>query len=113
MAWRAAARYVAGGSVDDAMRVVAELDAQGVTASIDQIGESVEDIRVARQVADDYVGLAGRLADTPRQQDCARRLSSVGRPPTRHMSRSGWLLRGHRLNAVPTCESAGQCRALC
>jgi proline dehydrogenase len=65
MAWRAAARYVAGGSVDDAMRVVAELDAQGVTASIDQIGESVEDIRVARQVADDYVGLAGRLADTP------------------------------------------------
>jgi proline dehydrogenase len=78
MAWRAAARYVAGGSVDDAMRVVAELDAQGVAASIDQFGESVEDIRVARQVADDYVGLAGRLAGTPPNAWLALDLSHLG-----------------------------------
>jgi proline dehydrogenase len=78
LAWRAAARYVAGETVADARRVVSELHALGVAASIDQFGESVEDVGVARQVGDDYVELASQLAGTPPETWLALDLSHLG-----------------------------------
>lgn len=78
LAWRAAARYVAGGTADDATRLVGELDSQGVAASIDQFGESVDDPTVARRVAADYVRLASQLAATPAGTWLALDLSHLG-----------------------------------
>jgi proline dehydrogenase len=62
-AWRAASRYVAGTDAADAVRVARDLHTRGVTASVDQFGELVDDPAVARRVAEDYLRLAGELPD--------------------------------------------------
>jgi proline dehydrogenase len=38
-AWKAASRFVAGENINDAIRVVKELNAKGVNATLDQLGE--------------------------------------------------------------------------
>lgn len=63
LAWRAASRYVAGPSSDDARRVVGELHARGACASVDQFGELVEDAPEAQRVGEDYLRLAASLTD--------------------------------------------------
>ncbi|SFB57935.1 L-proline dehydrogenase [Amycolatopsis marina] len=59
VAWRAAARYVAGTTAEDAVRTVHELRQRGVAGSIDQFGEQVGDAAEAERVAEDYLRLAG------------------------------------------------------
>lgn len=60
-AWRAASRYVAGRTLEDARRVVDELQGRGAASSVDQFGELVEDREVAADVAQDYLHLAAAL----------------------------------------------------
>lgn len=64
-AWRVGARYVAGSSVDDALRVAADLRGRGVAASLDLFGERERDAERADRVADAYAALAGRLGAAP------------------------------------------------
>jgi proline dehydrogenase len=63
-AWRSARRYVAGETLDDAIRTVAALKAAGLQASVDLFGE-----RTARgdapAVADAYLALCAALARVP------------------------------------------------
>jgi proline dehydrogenase len=63
LAWRAASRYVAGRTLEDARRVVGQLHDRGVASSVDQFGELVEDAEVAAQIGEDYRRLAISLAD--------------------------------------------------
>jgi len=65
---------VAGSTREEAFAVVRRLHDQGLTASIDLFGEQVRDETAARAAADDYVALAGALADLPGGTD----LSHVG-----------------------------------
>jgi len=60
-AWRAAARYVAGRSRDEALTTTADLLAQGHGVSVDLFGELVRDPAIAERVAEDYLGLAATL----------------------------------------------------
>lgn len=64
-AGRAAQRYVAGTSADDAWRVASGLAAAGIGASMDQFGELVTDTATAERVAADYLRLAGQLGSRP------------------------------------------------
>jgi proline dehydrogenase len=64
-AWRAASRYVAGTGVADAFRMAQRLAADGISTSVDQFGEQVDDRAAADAVAAAYVRLAERLADEP------------------------------------------------
>lgn len=61
-AWSEASRYVAGTSLADALRVAEGLERQGVSSSIDQFGEQVDDADTGEPVAGDYVRLAGELS---------------------------------------------------
>jgi proline dehydrogenase len=54
---RVAARYVAGSKLDDALRVVRALNREGICATVDILGESVEDEGLARQAVDEYIEL--------------------------------------------------------
>jgi len=65
LAWRAAARYVAGRDAADAVQRARDLDTAGVAASLDLFGELVRDVAVAEQVAADYLALAAQLAELP------------------------------------------------
>src|SRR5512132_1904879 len=60
-AWRAASRYVAGGSRSDALDTAAMLLEQGHGVSVDLCGEHVNDPVAADRVLEDYLELAGAL----------------------------------------------------
>ena len=49
------ARYIAGPSLDDARRVVAELNAQGKMATVDVLGEEITRAAEAEAIAEQYV----------------------------------------------------------
>lgn len=55
VARRAASRFVAGDSVDDAIRVVRELSARGINATLDQLGEHTSTAEEANAAADAIV----------------------------------------------------------
>ena len=52
---RLSSRYIAGPSLDDALRVVSELNAQGKLATVDVLGEEVKDEEEAAAIAAAYV----------------------------------------------------------
>jgi proline dehydrogenase len=64
-AWRAASRYVAGRSRDDALATAAELLETGHGVSVDLFGERVGDPAVADRVLDEYLELASALPPPP------------------------------------------------
>jgi proline dehydrogenase len=64
-AWRAASRYVAGRSRDQALATSATLLRRGHAISLDLFGERVDDPAVADRVVADYVALAGALPPPP------------------------------------------------
>ncbi|HZD69973.1 MAG TPA: proline dehydrogenase family protein [Actinomycetes bacterium] len=61
-AWRAARRYVAGETRDQALEAVRRLGASGITASVDFFGELVSDPTAAERATADYVRLASAVA---------------------------------------------------
>jgi proline dehydrogenase len=52
---RLSSRYIAGASLDDALRTVSELNAQGKLATVDVLGEEVKDEEEAAAIAAAYV----------------------------------------------------------
>ena len=65
LAYRLAARYVAGRTADDAFATARRLAGEGLLGSLDFFGERVTDPNEADRVADAYVLLAARLGDAP------------------------------------------------
>jgi proline dehydrogenase len=55
-------RFVAGEGVKDAVRVARELTAEGMSVSLDHLGEDTRDSSTARAAVDAYRSLAQRLA---------------------------------------------------
>jgi len=64
-AWRAASRYVAGRSRDEALIATFDLLAQGHGVSVDLFGELVRDQATADRVTEDYLALAAALPIPP------------------------------------------------
>ena len=55
LAWRAASRFVAGRTIDDALRVVRVLNEKGINATLDQLGEHTTNSIEANRSADGIV----------------------------------------------------------
>lgn len=53
IAWRVASRFVAGESLDEAIKVVRELNKKGMFATLDQLGENTETEADARRTGED------------------------------------------------------------
>ncbi len=64
-AWQAASRYVAGRSLDEALRTSATLLGSGHGVSVDLFGERVQDPTAADRVVDAYLDLAAGVAPPP------------------------------------------------
>jgi proline dehydrogenase len=56
-------RFVAGETIDDALRVTRELAGEGLHVSLDHLGEDTLDAATAEAAVEAYRSLAGRLAD--------------------------------------------------
>ena len=72
------ARFVAGETMDDCVRVLRELNDQGLYANTTLLGEAVRDEAEARAVADEYIVLVDRLAGEKLRANVALKLTHLG-----------------------------------
>jgi proline dehydrogenase len=73
-----ASRFVAGETVAEAIAAVRELNAKGITASLDLLGESVYNEREARAARDDYLHLLDRIRESGVDANVSVKLTAMG-----------------------------------
>jgi proline dehydrogenase len=73
-----ARRFVAGETVDDAMRAARALNEAGMTVTVDNLGESVENEADARVAADAYLKVLDRLASDGIDGNISVKLTQMG-----------------------------------
>ncbi|HNN13360.1 MAG TPA: proline dehydrogenase family protein [Anaerolineales bacterium] len=64
-AWRTASRFVAGTKLSDALRVVRALNARGINATLDHLGEHTSSPEEAQQATDDIFATLDALGVEP------------------------------------------------
>lgn len=64
-AWRTASRFIAGTKLEEAMRVVRELNAKGINATLDHLGEHTNTPEEAQQATDDIFATLDALGTDP------------------------------------------------
>jgi len=77
-AWYVASRFVAGETIDDAMRATAELNADGITATMDYLGESITDPGQANASRDEILNLLDAIKETGLDAGVSVKLSQLG-----------------------------------
>ena len=77
-AWRAASRFVAGDTVSDAIRVVRELNAKGINATLDQLGEHTSTAEEANGAADSIVHVLQEIDKAGVKANVSIKLTQIG-----------------------------------
>lgn len=78
LARKFASRFVAGETLDTAIEAVRALNAQGITASLDLLGESVSNAAEASATADHYVTMLDRIAAERLDANVSVKLTAMG-----------------------------------
>ncbi len=78
LAKRFAARFVAGETIDTAIDAVRALNAQGISASLDLLGESVTNEQDARAVGKEYLTLLDRIDQAKLDANVSVKLTALG-----------------------------------
>ena len=78
LAKRFARRFVAGEALDDALRAIQALNAKGITASLDLLGESVTNEREARAAGAAYVEMLDRINEHRLNANVSVKLTAMG-----------------------------------
>ena len=73
-----ARRFVAGETLDDALEAVRALNRRGITASLDELGESVTNEQEARATRDSYLRILDRIADERLDANVSVKLTALG-----------------------------------
>ncbi len=76
--YRFAHRFIAGETIEEAIRVVSELNSRAVLASIDMLGEGVRDEREAKAAADAYSALLARISQEGINANISVKLTQLG-----------------------------------
>jgi proline dehydrogenase len=78
-AWRTASRFIAGTKLADAIRVVGELNAKGINATLDHLGEHTSTPGEAQQATDDIFATLDALgADSSARGNVSIKLTQIG-----------------------------------
>ena len=78
-AWRTVSRFIAGIQLDDAMRVVRELNAKGINATLDHLGEHTNTPEEAQQATDEIFATLDALgADSTARANVSIKLTQIG-----------------------------------
>jgi proline dehydrogenase len=78
-AWRTASRFVAGTKLEDAVRVVKELNAKGINATLDHLGEHTSTPEEAQQAADAIFSTLDAIgADPTLRANVSIKLTQIG-----------------------------------
>ena len=78
LAKKFARRFVAGETLDEALDAVAALNARGITASLDLLGESVTDEREARDAGRQYLVMLDRIHERKLEANVSVKLTAMG-----------------------------------
>ena len=78
VARRATRRFVAGETIEEAISVIRELNAQGIVATLDHLGENVETIDDAQRATDDYVKVLDAIGASGVQAHVSVKLTALG-----------------------------------
>jgi len=73
-----ARRFVAGETVAEALAAVRELNAKGITASLDLLGESVHNEAEARAARDEYLRILDRIREAKVDANVSVKLTAMG-----------------------------------
>lgn len=77
--WRIASRFVAGITLEDAIKAVRELNAKGINATLDHLGEHTSTPEEAQQAADDiYATLDAIGAEPGLRSNVSIKLTQIG-----------------------------------
>ena len=75
---RLARRFVAGETIEEALDAVAELNARGITASLDLLGESVFNEAEARAAGREYLTILDRIHERRLDANVSVKLTAMG-----------------------------------
>jgi len=78
LAWRAASRFVAGSTIEEAVIVVRELNAKGINVSLDHLGESTTTRDEAIQATNDILELLDQIDRAGVRANVSIKLTQVG-----------------------------------
>lgn len=78
VAWRAASRFVAGEKLEDAIRVVRELNAKGINATLDHLGEHTYTADEARKATSDILAMFDAIAQAGVRSNVSIKLTQIG-----------------------------------
>ena len=78
LAKKFARRFVAGETLDEALVAVTALNAKGISASLDLLGESVTNEREAHAAASQYVALLDRIHEKRLNANVSLKLTAMG-----------------------------------
>jgi proline dehydrogenase len=73
-----ARRFVAGETLDEALDAVRSLNTQGISASLDELGESVRNENEARATRDTYLRILDRIAEAKLDANVSVKLTALG-----------------------------------
>ena len=73
-----ARRFVAGETLDEALDAVRALNAQGISVSLDELGESVSNESEARRTRDTYLEILDRIAAAKLDANVSVKLTALG-----------------------------------
>jgi proline dehydrogenase len=71
-------RFIAGENIDDAIAAIRDLNALGITASFDHLGESISSPEEAEAEVREYIHVLGRIADTGINSNVSVKLTQLG-----------------------------------
>lgn len=78
-AWRTASRFVAGTTLEDAMRVVKDLNGKGINTTLDHLGEHTNTPEEAQQATDEIFATLDALgADSSARSNISIKLTQIG-----------------------------------
>jgi len=77
-AWSWASRFVAGENIQDAIRVVRELNAKGINATLDQLGEHTSTVEEANTAADNIVAVLNEIDKAGVRANVSIKLTQIG-----------------------------------
>jgi proline dehydrogenase len=76
--WRAASRFIAGVGAQDAIRVVRELNAKGINATLDHLGEHTSTAEAANNAADDILFILTEIDKAGVKANVSIKLTQIG-----------------------------------
>jgi proline dehydrogenase len=77
-AWRAASRFVAGEGAEDAIRAVRELNAKGINATLDHLGEHTSTAEEASNATEDILTILNEIDKAKVRANVSIKLTQIG-----------------------------------